>query len=103
MPAAAKQWTAEETEQLRQLFQDDLETGAIEELKVKEVLSTTPLKKERSLEAVVLKLRKMREEDMKAKQPPCEEETSRENYIEVSRFSSIHTSIHSTHLGIGFC
>ena len=64
---ADKQWTAEETEQLRQLFQDELETGAIEEPKVREILSTTPLQKERSLKAVVLKLRRMREEDMKVK------------------------------------
>ena len=76
-----KQWTAEETEQLRQLFQDDLETGAIEEPKVKEILSTTPLQKERSPKAVVLKLRRMREEEMKAKEPPCQEETSHEKVI----------------------
>jgi len=53
-PAADKQWTEEETEQLRQLFQDDLETGAIDEPKVKEILSTTPLQKECSLKVVVL-------------------------------------------------
>ena len=74
-PAADKQWTAEETEQLRQLFKQDLKTGAIEEPKVKKILSTSHLKEEHSLKAVVLKLCRMREEDMKTRLPPCEEET----------------------------
>ena len=88
-PAADKQWTAEETEQLRQLFKQDLKTGAIEEPKVKKILSTSHLKEERSLKAVVLKLRRMREEDMKAKLPPCEEETC---YSKVMKF--LHSAPH---------
>ena len=87
-PATGKQWTAEETEQMRQLFKQDLKTGAIEEPKVKKILSTSHLKEERSLKAVVLKLRRMRE-DMKAKLPPCEEETC---YGKVMKF--LHSAPH---------
>lgn len=82
-PAADKQWTAGETEQLRQLFKEDLKTGAIEEPKVKKILSTSHLQEECSLKAVVLNLHRMREEDMKAKEPPCQEDTC---YDKVMKF-----------------
>ena len=86
---AVDKWTAEETEQLRQLFKQDLKAGAIEEPKVKKILSTSHLQEERSLKAVVLKLRRMREEDMKAKEPPCEEDTC---YGKVMKF--LHSAPH---------
>ena len=60
--AAPKPWKREETEQLKELFKEHLETGAIEEAKVKEKLSTATLLEERPLKAVVLKLRRLREE-----------------------------------------
>ena len=52
--AAPKPWKREETEQLKELFKEDLETGAIEEAKVKEKLTSATLLEERPLKAVVL-------------------------------------------------
>ena len=72
---AANKWTAEEMEQLRHLFKQDLKRGAIEEPKVKKIFLTSHLQEECSLKAVVLKLCRMREEDIKTKEPPCEEDT----------------------------
>ena len=46
----------EETEQLKELFKQDLETGTIEEANVKEKLSATTLLEECPLKAEVLKL-----------------------------------------------
>ena len=70
--AAPKPWKREETEQLKKLFIEDLETGATEESKVREKLSTTTLLEERPLKAVVLKLRKLREEHMEDCEPPSD-------------------------------
>ena len=86
---AVDKWTADETEQLRQLFKQDLKTGAIEEPKVKKIFSTSHFQEERSLKAVVLKLHRMREEDMKAKEPPCKEDTC---YSKVMKF--LHLAPH---------
>ena len=74
--AAPKPWKREETEQLKMLFKQDLETGAIEEAKVKEKLSTATLLEERPLKAVVLKLRRLREEHMEGCEPPSDIESS---------------------------
>ena len=57
---APNPWKREETEQLKELFKEDLEIGAIEEGKVKEKLTTATLLEERPLKAVVLKLRRLR-------------------------------------------
>ena len=81
--AAPKPWKREETEQLKELFKEDLETGAIEEAKVKEKLSTATLLEERPLKAVVLKLRRLREEHMQDCEPPSDIESS-EAKVEVS-------------------
>ena len=54
----------EEIEQLKELFKEDLKTGAIEETNVKEKLSTATLLEERPLKAVVLKLCRLKEEHM---------------------------------------
>ena len=54
--ADAKVWKREETEQLKELFKEDLKTGTIEEAKVKEKLSAATLLEERPLKAVVLNL-----------------------------------------------
>ena len=74
--AAPKPWKKEETEQLKELFREEIETGAIEEGKVKEKLSTKTLLEERPFKAVVLKLRRLREEHMENCNLPSETETS---------------------------
>jgi len=74
--AAPKPWKREETEHLREQFKEDLETGAIEEAKVKEKLLTPTLLEERPLKAVVLKVRRLREEDMEDREPPSDVECS---------------------------
>ena len=74
--AAPKPWKTVETEKLKELFKEDLETGAIDEAKVKEKLSTETLLEERPLKAVVLKLRRLREEYMEDCEPPSDIESS---------------------------
>lgn len=74
--AVPKPWKREETEHLKELFKQDLETGAIEEANVKEKLTTTTLLEERPLKAVVLKLRRLREEYMKGCEPPSDIESA---------------------------
>ena len=73
--AAPKPWKREEMEQLKELFKEHLETGAIE-AKVKEKLSTATLLEERPLKAVVLKLRRLREEYIEDCEPPYDIESS---------------------------
>lgn len=63
-------------EKLKELFKEDLKTGAIDEAKVKEKLSTETLLEERPLKAVVLKLRRPRQEYMEDCEPPCDIESS---------------------------
>ena len=46
-----KPWSVEETEQLKRLFSEDIETGAIEEPKVTEKLLLEDLLKDRSIKA----------------------------------------------------
>ena len=74
--AVPKPWKREETEHLKELFKQDLETGAIEEANVKEKLTTTTLLEERPLKAVVLKLRRLRKEYMKGCEPPSDIESA---------------------------
>lgn len=74
--AKAKPWKDDEMEQLKDIFKEDLETGAIEEGKLRGKLSTTNPLDERPLKAVVLKLRRMREERTETSEPPSEEEAS---------------------------
>ena len=80
-----KPWSVEETEQLKRLFSEDIETGAIEEPKVTEKLLSEDLLKDRSIKAVVLKLRRLRKEHMESVEPPNQEEASHEK---VARFLS---------------
>ena len=83
--ASPKPWKREETEQLKKLFKKDLETGAIDESKVREKLSTATLLEERPLKAVVLKLRRLREEHMEDCEPPSDMESS---HAKVQRYLS---------------
>lgn len=77
--AAPHLWKREEIEQLKELFKADLETGATEEAKVKEKLSTATLLEECPLKAAVLKLRRLREEHMADCKPPSDIESSEAN------------------------
>ena len=70
--AAPQLWKREEIEQLKELFKEDLKTGAIEEANVKEKLSTATLLEERPLKAVVIKLCRLREEHMANCEPPSD-------------------------------
>ena len=81
-----KPWSVEETEQLKRLFSEDIETGAIEEAKVTELkLSSEDLHKDGSIKAVVLKLRGPWKEHMESIEPRNQEEASHEK---VARFLS---------------
>lgn len=80
-----KPWSVEETEQLKRLFSEYIEIGAIEEPKVTEKLLSEDLLKDRSIKAVVLKLRRLRKEHMESVEPPNQEEASHEK---VARFLS---------------
>ena len=75
----------EETEQLKHLIRGEIETGAIEEPTVTENLSSEDLLRDRSIKAVVLKLRGLRKEHMESIESPNQEEASHEK---VARFLS---------------
>ena len=96
--AAPKAWKREETD-LKELFKEELETGAIEEAKVKEKLTTATLLEERPLKAVVLKLRRLREEHMEDCQNPSDIEPSEANvkrYLDSAQPEAAPSSI--THI-----
>ena len=102
--AAPKPWKREETEQLKEIFKEDIETGAIEEAKVKEKLTTATLLEERPLKAVVLKLRRLREEHMEDCQPPSDIELSEakvKRYLDSAQPEAAPSSI--THISGSIC
>ena len=70
-----KPWTARATEKLKQLFKEDLETGATEGSKVKEKLSTAYFPEDRSVKAMVLKIRRIGDQHVEGDDPPPQEET----------------------------
>ena len=102
--SAPKPWKREETEQLKEIFKEDIETGAIEEAKVKEKLTTATLLEERPLKAVVLKLRRLREEHMEDCQPPSDIELSEakvKRYLDSAQPEAAPSSI--THISGSIC
>ena len=97
--AAPQLWKREEIEQLKELFKEDLETGAIEEANVKEKLSTATLLEERPLKAVVIKLRRLREEHMANCEPPSDVESPEakvKRYLDSAQPAAAQSSI--THI-----
>lgn len=73
--SAPNPWKREDTEQLKELFKEDLATGAIGG-QSEGKLSTATLLEERPLTAVVLKLQRLREEHMEDCEPPSDIESS---------------------------
>ena len=74
-------WTMEETQELQKLFQRKVETGSTKEPEVNEKLVETSILKTHSLKAVVLKLRRMREEHVRNSELPSEQLTSKEKVL----------------------
>ena len=74
-------WTAEETKELTEIFQAELDTGAIQEQGVAKKLNETSLLSTHSTKAVVLKLRRMRQESMENVEPPTEQITNKEKVL----------------------
>ena len=70
----------EETEALK-LFQLEIETGSIKEKDVSEKVVKSNMLKQRSTKAVVLKLRRLREDHSKHLEPPSEQLTSSKKVI----------------------
>ena len=75
-------WTDEETEELKKLFKTELETGAIEERAVREKLTGMKFSTSHSVKAVVIKLRRLREEFMQSVDLPTGQCTSTEKVVE---------------------
>lgn len=75
-------WTDEETEELKKLFKTELETGAIEERAVREKLTGMKFSTTHSVKAVVIKLRRLREEFMQSVDLPTGQCTSTEKVME---------------------
>ena len=75
-------WTDEETEELKKLFKTELGTGAIEERAVREKLTEANFSTTHSVKAVVIKLRRLREEFMQSVDLPTAQCTSTEKVME---------------------
>ena len=85
-------WTMEETQELQKLFQREMETGSIKEPEVNEKLVETSILKTHSMKAVVLKLRRMREEHVRNSELSSEQLTSKEkvlHFLDVSEFQKV--------------
>ena len=76
-------WKPEETEELKKVFQQEIETGSITEKDVSEKLMKSSMLdlKQRSIKAVVLKLRQLRGDHVKNLEPPSEQLTSSEKVL----------------------
>ena len=76
-------WKPEETEELKKVFQQEIETGSITEKDVNEKLMKSSMLnlKQRSIKAVVLKLRQLRGDHVKNLEPPSEQLTSSEKVL----------------------
>ena len=76
-------WKPEETEELKKVFQQEIETGSITEKDVSEKLMKLSMLdlKQRSIKAVVLKLRQLRGDHVKNLEPPSEQLTSSEKVL----------------------
>ena len=76
-------WKPEETEELKKVFQQEIETGSITEKDVSEKLMKSSMLdlKQRSIKAVVLKLRRLRGDHVKNLEPPSEQLTSSEKVL----------------------
>ena len=77
-------WTADETEMLRELCKEEIETGLIDEQNINKKLEETSLFQTHSFKAVILKLRRLRDAFMENVEPPCHEVTTQDkitNYL----------------------
>ena len=88
-------WKTEETEELKKLFQLEIETGSIKEKDVSEKVVKSNLFKQRSTKAVVLNLRRLREDHVKHLEPPSKLDQLGEGYMlpERSRISERTISV----------
>ena len=83
-------WKTEETEELKKLFQLEIETGSIKEKDVSEKMVKSNMLKQRSTKAVVLKLRRLREDHVKHLEPPSEQLTSSEKVMRYLKGAEFH-------------
>ena len=83
-------WKTEETEELKKLFQLEIQTGSIKEKDVSEKVVKSNMLKQRSTKAVVLKLRRLREDHVKHLEPPSEQLTSSEKVMRYLKGAEFH-------------
>ena len=74
-------WTEEEVSGLKDLFKEEIATGAINEGEIIKKVSTENILKAHSVKAIVLKLRRMSDEFRKDIPLPTEQETSTERVL----------------------
>ncbi|XP_068721523.1 uncharacterized protein [Montipora capricornis] len=74
-------WTDQDTEDMKELFQQEIKSGAIREPEVSEKLRGTNLQERHSLKAIILKLRRVREEFTKTLKLPSEQLSSNEKVL----------------------
>ena len=84
-------WTEEETEEMKKLFKTELETGVIEERAVREKLTGANFSTTHTVKAVVIKLRRLREEFMQSVDLPTEQCSSTEKVMEFLESCDVNT------------
>ena len=84
-------WTEEETEEMKKLFKTELETGVIEERAVREKLTGANFSTTHTVKAVVIKLRRLREEFTQSVDLPTEQCTSTEKVMEFLESCDVNT------------
>ena len=93
---ASSRWSDEETEDLKKLFKTELETGAIEERAVSEKLTGANFPPTHTVKAVVLKLRRLREEFMQSVDLPTGQCTGTEKVMKFLENCDVNTPSEST-------
>ena len=84
-------WSDEETEDLKKLFKTELETGDIEERAVREKLTEANFSTTHTVKAVVLKLRRLREEFMQNVDLPTGQCTGTEKVMKFLESCDVNT------------
>ena len=84
-------WSDKETEELKKMFKTELETGVIEEGAVRKKLNGANFSTTHTVEAVVIKLRRLREEFMQSIDLPTGQCTSTRKIMEFLESCDVNT------------
>ena len=84
-------WSDKETEELKKMFKTELETGVIEEGAVRKKLNGANFSTTHTVKAVVIKLRRLREEFMQSIDLPTEQCTSTGKVMEFLESCDVNT------------